>query len=88
MAQFDANLNGWLGRNILPTLITIGVGYLSTQMSGIHKSLEEMGQSIEAIKRDQAVDNADKRRIQADVEDIYKILEAHEVRLRQLEIGK
>ena len=86
--NFDGNVNGWLGRNILPTLITIGVGYLSTQMNGIHTALEEMGKSIETIKKDQAVDNADKVRLQADVEDIYRVLESHEVRIRDLEVNK
>ena len=86
--NFDSSVNGWLGKNLLPSIIAIGVAYLGTVTTGINTSLKEMQASIQEVQKSQAVLNANADRTAQDIEDIYRMIEAQEARLRSLETGR
>ena len=83
--QFEAKVNTWLGRNILPVIITMGVGYVGTVTTGINTSLKEMQESIKALEKNYAVFATQQQRIEQDIEEIWDELREHEKRIQSLE---
>ena len=83
--QFDAKVNNWIGRNILPVIITMGVGYVGTVTTGINSSLKEMQESIKSLEQNYAVFATQQRRIEQDVEELWQEIRDHEKRIQLLE---
>ena len=83
--QFDAKVNNWIGRNILPVIITMGVGYVGTVTTGINTSLKEMQESIKSLEKNYAVFATQQRRIEQDIEEIWDEIRDHEKRIQLLE---